>query len=46
MTRILEGLTAITELDDTARVPLLTLQSALEKPRPEADTERRTPLTW
>ncbi|CAK0760877.1 hypothetical protein CVIRNUC_002808 [Coccomyxa viridis] len=45
--RILEGVRAITdELDDMHIIPLLNLQSALETPRPEADTEQRTPLTW
>ena len=44
--RILEGLREITELDEMQRIPLLNLQSALETPRPEADIERRMPLTW
>ena len=44
--RMQERLEAIPELADMAPAPLLTLHSALRVPRPVADAERRTPLTW
>ena len=44
--RMQEQLEAIPELADMASAPLLTLHSALRVPRPVADAERRTPLTW
>ena len=44
--RILERLQSIPELASLPAVPILGLQSALSTPRPVADAEQRTPLTW
>ena len=44
--RILERLQSVPEVEDLPAVPVVGLQSALSTPRPVADAEQRTPLTW
>ena len=44
--RLQEALAAVPELAGVPYPPLLSVQSALARPQPQSDPERRLPLTW